>query len=85
MTTSAHVDQEKNVRITKNLELGRRFTLSIFEDPSLLDDIPDGITLILIPDDDEELANANMEMMVGAVRSGRNVLVRHIRPSELPT
>jgi Family of unknown function (DUF5647) len=85
VTTSTDIDRKSAAQVVKNLELGRRHSLSIFEDPSLLDDIPDGITLILIPDDDEELAKANMEMMVGAVRSGRDVLVRLVRPSELPT
>jgi hypothetical protein len=85
VTTSTDIDRKSAAQVVKNLELGRHFTLSIFEDPFLLDDIPDGITLILIPDDDEELAKANMEMMVGVVRSGRDVLVRLVRPSELPT
>lgn len=85
MTTSTEVDQAKDMRIKKNLELVRRFTLAIFEDPSRLDDIPDGITLALIPDDDEALARWNLDMALGAARSGKDVLIRHIRPSELPT
>lgn len=85
MTISTEVDSMSAAIVTKNLELVRRFTLSIFEDPSLLDDIPDGITLVLIPDDDAELAQANIVIALGAIRSGWDVLVRHVRPSELPT
>ncbi len=84
MTTSTDVDRETASLVPKNLELARRFTLSIFEDPSLLDDIPDGITLVLIPDDHDELAQANLDIAVGSARSGRDVLIRHIRPAELP-
>ena len=85
MTTSTEIYKETDTRVKKNLELVRRFTLSLFEDPSLLDDILGGITLALIPDDDEDLERFNLEMALGAARSGSDVLIRHIRPSELPT
>ncbi len=85
MTISTEIDSMSAAIVAKNLELARRFTLSVFEDPSLLDDIPDEITLVLIPDDDAELAQANIVIALGAIRSGEDVLVRHVRPSELPT
>jgi hypothetical protein len=85
MTTSTEIYKETDTHVKKNLELVRRFTLYHFEDPSLLDDILDGITLSLIPDDDEDLARVNLEMALGVARSGSDVLIRHIRPSELPT
>jgi uncharacterized protein YjiK len=85
MTIATTHDPATAARITKNLELARRFTLSIFEDPEILESIPDGISLVLVPDDDEELARANLESALNTARSGRDVLIRHVRPSELPT
>jgi hypothetical protein len=43
-------------RITANIGLAGRFIDSIFENPALLDDIPDGASVIFLPDDDRRLA-----------------------------
>ncbi len=56
------------------------FTRAIFADPSILDDIPDGVMLVLIPDDDPELAAAEIE--IAAVRWGEDVYFRHLRPGD---
>ena len=58
------------------------FTRAIFADPSILDDIPDGVMLVLIPDDDPELAAAEIEEGFAAVRRGEDVYFRHLRPGD---
>ncbi|MGH2535743.1 MAG: DUF5647 family protein [Thermomicrobiales bacterium] len=69
----------------RNITMGFAFTRQILDDPSLLDAIPDGATLILIPGDDPALAEANLAMAIGEVRKGRNVYIRHVRLADLPT
>jgi hypothetical protein len=48
------------------------------EQPELLGEVPDGATLVLIPDDDPELAAFNVEVGLNAIRSGQNVYFRHV-------
>ena len=62
-----------NERIRKNLELTRRFMRAIFDDPAILDTIPDGASVILIPDDDPELAEANERGGRAMERAGKPV------------
>ncbi|MDP9365017.1 MAG: hypothetical protein M3Q10_12460 [Chloroflexota bacterium] len=47
-------------------------------DPSILDDVPNGATLILVPDDDPALAAAEIEQGVAAVHQGRDAYFRHV-------
>jgi len=54
-------------------------------DPEVLDKVPDGATLVLIPDDDAELSAAEVEHGIAAVRWGDNVYFRHIRRRESPS
>jgi hypothetical protein len=49
------------------------------DDPSVLDDIPDGATVIFLPDDDQEQLEANLEIAIQAARAGENVYLRHVR------
>jgi hypothetical protein len=55
-------------------------TRAVLVDPTLLDEIPDGVTLVLLPDDDPDVAAEQIEAGLFAVREGRDVLFRHIRP-----
>jgi hypothetical protein len=50
----------------------------ILDDPALLDEIPEGTTLVLIPSDDPAIAEANLEIAMAEVRKGRDVYIRHI-------
>jgi len=68
------------------LDLSFEFAEEILADPSILDEIPNGITLVLIPDDDPELATAKIAGGLTAVRRGEDVLFRHVRrPLSPPT
>ncbi|MGH2557521.1 MAG: hypothetical protein ACRDJH_00540 [Thermomicrobiales bacterium] len=68
----------------RSLELARRFGLAIINDPSLLDDIPDGVNLVLVAADDLTLAEMKIEIGLAAVRRGEDVSFRHIRLADLP-
>lgn len=83
-TTTTELDAATISRVTRNLELAGRFTLSIFEDPSILDEIPDDGEIVLIPDDDPELAESNLRGGMRSVREGKNITFRHIRAAEHP-
>lgn len=54
----------------------------IVADPALLDDIPDGVTLVLVPSDDPELAAAEIANGMAALRRGADVYFRHVRPEQ---
>ncbi len=47
-------------RVSRNIDLLHRYTLTLFEEPSLLDEIPNGGEIVFIPDDDPELAESNL-------------------------
>lgn len=70
------VKQAKSV-IERCYELSDLFTDAYFEDVSILDDIPNGSTLILLPDDDAELAEFNLEQAVRSAQNGSDVYIRH--------
>jgi hypothetical protein len=71
-------------RVTRNLELAGRFTRSIIENPAILDEIPNDGEIVLIPDDDPELADSNLRGGMRSVREGKNITFRHIRAAETP-
>jgi Family of unknown function (DUF5647) len=68
----------------KGFDLSRRWGLAVIDNPSLLDEIPDGANLVLVPDDDPAFAEAKIELGIAAVRRGENVYFRHVRAADLP-
>ena len=52
------------------------FLQSILADPSILDEIPEGAAVYLLPDDDPELVEANLN---GAERSRQRTYQVHVR------
>ncbi|MDQ3696395.1 MAG: hypothetical protein M3464_22665 [Chloroflexota bacterium] len=51
--------------------------------PAVARDIPMGATIVLIPDDDPELAEAEMAAGMAALGQGQDVYFRHIRPGDI--
>ncbi|HET8523368.1 MAG TPA: DUF5647 family protein [Thermomicrobiales bacterium] len=62
----------------RNIELAFTFMHDVLDDPALLDEIPDGVTLVLIPADDPATAEANLAIATAEARRGRNVYIRHM-------
>ena len=56
---------------------------AVVTDPSILDEIPDGCTLVLLPEGaDDAFVEANLVIATRAARRGRNVYIRHLAPGE---
>jgi hypothetical protein len=68
----------------KSFDLARRWGLALIDDPALLDEIPQGANLVLVPDDDPAFADAKIELGIAAIRRGENVYFRHVRTGDLP-
>jgi hypothetical protein len=66
-------------QVSKNLELAGRFFEHVLDHPSELDALPDGVAVILVPDDDEELAEANMAMAQALMRKDAERRAPHSR------
>ena len=60
-------------RITANIDLAGRFIDSLFDNPALLDEIPDGASVVILPDDDPRLARMNEEAGRRMQASGKTV------------
>lgn len=65
----------------KNLRMAFEHLQDIFDNPGLLDEIPDDVTLIYLPDDDPELSAFNRDL--GALRESeeRTVIYRRVTTS----
>jgi hypothetical protein len=48
------------------------------DDVSVLDDIPDGATLVLLPPDDPDFSEEAIALGIADVRRGRNVYFKHV-------
>lgn len=78
---SVDVDVDKQTYADANLDLLARFMEMIFEDTSILDEIPANATLFLLPEDDPEMAAINRRGAELLTRKGRPVYVRSMPPA----
>ncbi len=62
---------------SKDLALTRDFGLEIINDPTLLEQIPDGVMLVLLPDDDPEYAAFCIKRGLADLERGFDVFFRH--------
>jgi hypothetical protein len=53
------------------------FQRAAVADPALLDGVPHGTTLVLLPDNEPEFFERRLALGLAAIRQGRNVLFRH--------
>jgi len=70
---------DRNRMFDRNLTLAFQLADAIVDDPALLEKIPEGATVIFLPDDDPELATANRAMGPAALDRGEDVYFRHVR------
>lgn len=71
--------------VRKNLDLLNEFMQCAFETPDILDQIPPGAELIILPENDAELSQANQETLEGLRRQGKPCTVIHLRkPERIP-
>lgn len=65
-------------RIDRNIELTGEFLQAIFTDPSLVESIPFGASVFLIPADDPATAESNLAGARRARLAGQTVHVHHL-------
>ena len=63
----------------RNITLSFEFAKSIIDDPAILEEIPDGATLVLLPENEPDLAKENLRLGVEAAERGENVYIRHVK------
>ena len=64
---------------TRNAELAFDLLQSQMANPELLNEIPNGATVVLIPQDDPELAEYNFGVARTLVARGKNVFLKRVR------
>jgi hypothetical protein len=72
----------------KTISLTADFIEAAMEDASVLEGIPQGAVLVLLPADDPEFVEESISLGVDAVRKGRDVVFRHfgkVAPRATPT
>ena len=69
---------DRTTMFERNLTLSTELARAIIDDPVLLEEIPEGATVILLPDDDPDLAQANLELGWVALKRGEDVYFRHV-------
>lgn len=65
--------------IERNLVLAFDLMQAAIADPSILDQFPDGATVVIVPDTDEKMASVNLELGKQAAGAGQNVYFYHQR------
>ncbi len=78
-TTGAPIDQEA---MADSIQRAFAFARAEFTDPSILANVPNGASLVLIPDDDPAAATRAIRAGVTAVERGKNVFFLHILQGE---
>ena len=74
---------EKATAIERNLDLAEQLLLAQLADPALLEEIPDGATVVLVPDDDPALAEHNLAVAREVFARGKNVYLKYVRATPL--
>lgn len=70
--------------IARDAEVLVAFHRAALADPTILDGIPHGATLVLLPDGEPEYLERRIALGVAAIRQGRDVLFRHVRADGSP-
>ena len=65
-------------RINRNIELAGEFLQAVVADPSLVESIPFGASVFLIPADDPVMVEANLRGARRAHEAGQTVHVHHL-------
>ena len=75
----------ENETIKRNLDLLNEFMKIAFDQPEILDKIPKGSELIILPENDPELYAANLKIKQSLEeKGGKVVVVRMKKPEIIP-
>jgi hypothetical protein len=64
--------------LDRAVELGTALGVAVFDDPSLLEEIPHGAVVFLLPAGEPDFLERSLELGVAAAREGRNVYFKHV-------
>ena len=71
--------------VSKNLDLLNEFMKLAFDNPQILDEIPSDSELIILPENDPELFNANLKIKKSLEKKGqRFVVIKMKKPEKIP-
>jgi Family of unknown function (DUF5647) len=74
---------KKDLAIKKNLDLLNEFMKYAFESPQILEKIPPGAELVILPLDDQELYKYNEDMANKIFAQGKDVVLVKMRKPEV--
>ncbi len=66
------------------IDLGTALIEAAMDDAAVLDGLPNGATLVLLPEDDPAYIEEAIVVGLTAIRQGRDVYFRHLRTSRDP-
>ena len=64
--------------VDRAVELSSAMARAILRDPALLEVIPDGCVLILLPAGEPDFVERRLELGMAVVRQGQNVYFKHV-------
>lgn len=68
------IRSKEKAMIRKNLLLGMEFDKYLIEHPALIEKIPQGAYVVLLPEDDSDLFKANMRLARKRLKEGEKVV-----------
>ncbi len=75
----------KDEIIRKNLDLLNEFMKMAFDQPDILDKLPKGAELVILPENDPELYKANLKIKQSLEKKGdKFVIVKMRKPEKVP-
>ena len=83
-TIEFSVALDEDSQTDKRVDLNRRFLQAGIAAPVLLEGIPRGVTLFLLPDDDPAFTEHEVLAAADSARRGQDVYLRHVRVADLP-
>ena len=66
---------KKENRMRENLDLLNEFMKYAFDHPQILDKIPSGAEVVILPLDDPDLMRENMKMAENHIKAGKQVVL----------
>ncbi len=69
------INERDEIIVSKNIDLSFEFLEYLFEHPEMVEHIPDGAHIAILPEDDPELAELKLQMATEAsMKDGKPVL-----------
>lgn len=79
------ITPEQRRLIDRGLKLHEQFSQAMIANDELDEEVPNRCVLVLIPDQDPELAEVSLRDAIDAARRGRNVYIRHVYRQNTPS